>query len=194
MMAVVEFHNMEPAAINVEVNIALFKIWRDGFPDLHFWMQLLDCTPSCIADSFAMCLGGHKQQVEIATFTINLYDYTSNRLAVLYDPVCLTAVDSLLNSLMGNDLTVFFEVVVPESRMNCSRSSGVSGLSVTFAIATSYNSYTINPAKADIPISPIGEIPFFRTFLEPKYTVPRTIVIITAVVSTDNAPELPTLC
>ena len=80
-------------------------------------MQLLDCTPSCIADSFAMCLGGHKQQVEITTFTINLYDYTSNRLAVLYDPVCLTAVDSLLNSLMGNDLTVFFEVVVPEPEL-----------------------------------------------------------------------------
>ena len=58
----------------------------------------------------------------------------------------------------------------------------------------SYNSYTINPAKADIPISPIGEIPFFRTLLEPKYRVPRTIVIITAVVSTDNAPELPTMC
>jgi amino acid transporter len=78
--------------------------------------------------------------------------------------------------------------------MNCSRSSGVSGISVTFAIATSYNPYTISPAKADIPISPIGEIPFFRTLLEPKYRVPRTIVIITAVVSTDNAPELPTMC
>ena len=117
MVAVIKLYDMETAAINVEVNIALFKIWSDGFPDLHFWMQLLDCAPSCIADSFAMCLGGYKQQVEIATFTINLYDYTSNRLAVLYDPVCLTAVDSLLNSLMGNDLTVFFEVVVPEPEL-----------------------------------------------------------------------------
>ena len=57
-----------------------------------------------------------------------------------------------------------------------------------------YNPYTINPAKADIPINPIGEIPFFRTFLEPKYTVPRTIVIIIAVVSNESAPGLPTLC
>ena len=64
------------------MNIALLEIWRDGFPDLHFRMQLLDCTPSCIADSFAVCLGRYKQQVEIATFSIHLYDYTADRVAV----------------------------------------------------------------------------------------------------------------
>ena len=56
-----------------------------------------------------------------------------------------------------------------------------------------YDPYTIKPAKADIPISPMGEMPFFRTFLEPKYTVQRTIVIKIPVVSTANAPRLPTV-
>ena len=39
MVAVVELHDMKPAAINVEVNIALLEIWRDGFPDLPFWIN-----------------------------------------------------------------------------------------------------------------------------------------------------------
>ena len=33
MVAVIELYDMEPAAINVEVNIALLKIWRDSFPE-----------------------------------------------------------------------------------------------------------------------------------------------------------------
>ena len=93
MMTIEELHNMKATPIDVEMNIPFLEIRRDSIPNRHLWMQALHCAPCGIADPFAVNTRRHKQQVKIATFSVHLYDNTADRLAVLHDPVCLTAVD-----------------------------------------------------------------------------------------------------
>ena len=57
-----------------------------------------------------------------------------------------------------------------------------------------YKEYMIIPATADSPINPMGEIPFFMTFLEPKYMDPRTTVMKIAVRFIEKSPRSPMLC
>ena len=115
MVAVVELHDMKPAAVDIEMDIPLLKVRGDGFPDSHFRVQTLYSTPCSIADTLAVCFGRHKKQVEITAFSINFDDHTADRLAVLHDPVCLAAVDGLLDSFTGDNLAIFFEVVIKEA-------------------------------------------------------------------------------
>ena len=82
MMAVVELHYVKAAAIHIEVNISLLKIWRDSFTDVHFRMQLFHFTPCRKADTLTMHSGRHEQQLKITTFTVHLY-YRTKR-----SPLC----------------------------------------------------------------------------------------------------------
>ncbi len=117
MMAVIELHDVESTAVHIEVDVSLFKIRRDSFPDGNLGMKLFYCAPCRITDTLAVHFGRNEQQVEVPALAVHPDDHAADRLTVLYDPVCLTAVDSLFNRLMGNDLTVFFEVVVPEPEL-----------------------------------------------------------------------------
>ena len=64
-------------------------------------------------DSFAVNTRRYKQQVKITMHSVYPDDHTANRLAVLHDPVCLTAVDGLIDCFAGYDLSVFFKVIIP---------------------------------------------------------------------------------
>ena len=50
------------------------------------------------------------------------------------------------------------------------------------------------PATAEIPISPMGERPFFSTFPEPIWITAGNAVIRTAVMLTDSSVMLPKHC
>ena len=60
MMAVEEFHDVEPAAVHVKMDIPLFEIGRDCFPDLYFRMQALARLPCGIADTLAVDMRRYK--------------------------------------------------------------------------------------------------------------------------------------
>ena len=49
--------DLETALVDVEMDIALFKIGGTGFPYLGFGVQSLNSKPCALADSFTMCLG-----------------------------------------------------------------------------------------------------------------------------------------
>ncbi len=50
MMIVEELHDMESAAVHIEVDIPFLKIRRNSFPDSYFRVQLFHCAPRGIAD------------------------------------------------------------------------------------------------------------------------------------------------
>lgn len=66
MVAVVKLHNMETAAVHIEVNVPLLKIRRDGLPDLHLRMQLFHLAPCRIPDSLAMNIRRNEENLQIA--------------------------------------------------------------------------------------------------------------------------------
>ena len=51
MMAVEKLHDVEAAAIHVEVDIPLLEIRRDGLPDLDFRVQAFHRTPCGVANA-----------------------------------------------------------------------------------------------------------------------------------------------
>ena len=63
VVRIIELHNMKPAAIHIEMNIALFKIRRDRFPDLDLRMHLLYLAPRRIADTPAVNMRRNKQRL-----------------------------------------------------------------------------------------------------------------------------------
>ena len=54
MMAVIEFHDMESAAIDVKVNVPLFEVRRNGFPNLDLRMKFFYRAPGSVSDAFAV--------------------------------------------------------------------------------------------------------------------------------------------
>ena len=49
-----KLHDVEPAAVHVEMDVPLFEIRRASFPNDDFWMQLLDKAPGSVTYTFAM--------------------------------------------------------------------------------------------------------------------------------------------
>ena len=71
MVSVEELDDMKSAAVDVEVDITLFKIRRDGLPDLHLRIHSLNLTPRGIADTFAVDMRRYKKQIQISLVTVN---------------------------------------------------------------------------------------------------------------------------
>ena len=55
-----EFIDLEAAFVDVEMNVALFKIRGTGFPHHRFGVQSLNGQPCAVSDAFSVFLGGHK--------------------------------------------------------------------------------------------------------------------------------------
>ena len=64
-MAVEELHDMEPAAVEVEMDVPLLKVRRDGLPDLDFGMQLFHRALCGIAHAPAVDMRRNEQKIEI---------------------------------------------------------------------------------------------------------------------------------
>ena len=52
--------DLKTALVDVEMDIALFKIGSTGFPYLGFGMQSLNRLPRAIANAFGVLLGGNE--------------------------------------------------------------------------------------------------------------------------------------
>ena len=115
VVAVIEFHNMKAAAVHIKMNIPLFKIRSDRLPDLHLQMQLFHLAPSRIADTLAVHMGRNKKNLKISHFSFDLKYHTANILTVTNYAVGFSAVNRLFYRLTGNDLFVFFKMIVPAS-------------------------------------------------------------------------------
>ena len=64
MPGIIEFDDLETAAINVEVDVSFFKIRGTGFPDLCFRVQCFDCLPCAVTDAFAVFGRINEKKVE----------------------------------------------------------------------------------------------------------------------------------
>ncbi len=62
VMAVIKFNDMKSAPVDVKMNVSLFKIRSNSFPDFYFGMELFHLTPCGIAYTLAVNTGG-KQKV-----------------------------------------------------------------------------------------------------------------------------------
>ena len=72
MVTVIKFHNMKTAAIDIEMDIPLFKIRSDCLPDLHIRVHLFDLAPCGIADSLAVYIGRNKEYLKVSPFSFDL--------------------------------------------------------------------------------------------------------------------------
>ena len=111
MMAVEEFDDMEPAFVDIEMDIPGLEAGSTGLPDFCFRIQAFNFLPGRIADAFAVRPGMDKQQFQLIVLGrfVDLQDQTADCFAVFTD----------------------------NSRMNCSRSSSVSRVRVMSAIKRS---------------------------------------------------------
>ena len=75
MMAIKELHDMETTTVHIEMDVPLFKVWRDGLPDSNLWMQLFHRTPSGIPYTLTVYIGRNKEYLKISplTFYLPLY-------------------------------------------------------------------------------------------------------------------------
>ena len=82
MMAVEILHDVETAAVDIEVDVALIEIGCVGFPDRHFGVQLFDKAPGGITDALAVNLGVDKQQLQFAAPAFHADNGTADLLPV----------------------------------------------------------------------------------------------------------------
>ena len=68
VMAVIEFHNMKSAAVDIKMNITLFKIGCDSFPELNLGMNLFHLSPCGIPYSL-LCTRGDTNRISRSPFS-----------------------------------------------------------------------------------------------------------------------------
>ena len=117
MVTVEKLHDVEAAAVDIEVDIPLFKIRRNGFPDRYFRVQPFHRAPGSVADALAVRLRRNEQQIEVAARAVHADDHAADGLTVLHDAVRLPAVDGVFDRLARNDLAVFFKVIVAAAEL-----------------------------------------------------------------------------
>ena len=64
-MLVPELHDVEPAAVHIKMDVALFEIRSAGFPNDDFRMQLLDEAPGRVTYAFAMDFWVDEEQLQL---------------------------------------------------------------------------------------------------------------------------------
>ena len=112
-----EFDDMEPASVYVEVDVALFKVRGNGFPDLDLRMPRFNRLPGRLSDALAVDLRQNEKQLQLAFGRVFVYaqDYAAHLLTVQDNPVSLRilSVDGIFDSLSGDDLLAFLATFVP---------------------------------------------------------------------------------
>ena len=115
MMAVEEFDDMETAFVDIEMDIPCLEAGSTGLPDFCLRIQAFNFLPGRIADTFAVCPGMDKQQFQhiMSGRFVDLQDKTADYFAVFPDNIGCTVVNTVFYCFSGNDLAVFFKVLVP---------------------------------------------------------------------------------
>ena len=67
-MFVSKLHDVEAAAVNVEMDVPLLEMRCDGFPDLDFRVHGLHNLPRRMTDVFAVGFGQDTQQFQFALY------------------------------------------------------------------------------------------------------------------------------
>lgn len=70
MKAIEKFNDVKSTSVDIEMDIALFKIRRYRFPNFDLRMQGFHCLPCRLPNSPAVDLRRHKQQIQHAPFPI----------------------------------------------------------------------------------------------------------------------------
>ena len=60
-----KLNGVKTAFVDIKMDIALFKIWRAGRPDLGFGVQSFHGKPSAIADAFAVFLRRNEKKLQL---------------------------------------------------------------------------------------------------------------------------------
>gem|GEM_PF-5876326 len=98
-MGVKELHDMESAAVHIEVYVSLLEVRCNCLPQSNFRVKFFDRTPGFVSDAFTVHLWRYEQKVQVSPVSINMDHDTTCRLSVTRDAVRLTAIDRLLDRL-----------------------------------------------------------------------------------------------
>ena len=121
LVFVPKLHDVEAAAVDVEVDVALLEIRRDGFPSLDFRVHRLNCLPSRLTDAFAVDFWADKQQFQFAFgfLSVDLQHHTADFFSIQKDAICLgnLSVDGVFNSGARDDFFAFFGSGVAQAKL-----------------------------------------------------------------------------
>ena len=102
------------------MDIALFKIWRAGCPDLGFGVQSFHGKPSAVADAFAVFLRRNEKKFQLVVMClfVDFQHHTANLSAFIQNPVCFAVgcINALLNGCAGNDLSILLKMIVTQPK------------------------------------------------------------------------------
>ena len=121
MILVPELDDMESAAVDIEMDVALLEVGCDGFPNADLGMQCLDGTPRCLSDATAMDFGRNEEQLELSLrfVPVDAQYHTAHEPIVENDAVGFGtfAVDAPLDGGARNDFRTFFGSVIAHSKL-----------------------------------------------------------------------------
>lgn len=120
-MFVPELHDVEPAAVHIKMDVALFEIRRTGFPNLDFRVHGFHGLPRCLTDAFAMNFGRDEQQFQFAFgfFSVNFKYHAAHFFTIKDDTIrfSVLAVDGVFNSSARNDFFAFLGPGVAQTKL-----------------------------------------------------------------------------
>ena len=116
-----KLNGVKTAFVDIKMNIALFKIWRAGRPDLGFGVQSFHGKPSAIADAFAVFLRRNEKKFQLVVMClfVDFQHHTANLSAIIQNSICLAVgcINALLNRRTGNDFAVLLKMIVPQPEL-----------------------------------------------------------------------------
>ena len=108
--------NLKTAFVDIEMDIALFKIGRTSFPNRSFRMQSFYRQPCAVADTFSMLFGRNEKNLKfiVMRFFVNLQNYAADYSAVKQYAICFAVwiVDTVFNRLAGDNFAVIIYMVI----------------------------------------------------------------------------------
>ena len=71
-MLVEKLHDVEAAAVHIEMDVPLLEIRRACLPYLDLWEHLLHLAPGRLADSLAVYFGIYEEYLQVAMAAVHL--------------------------------------------------------------------------------------------------------------------------
>ena len=90
MAGVVELHDVKSAAVDVEVDVAFFKVRGEGFPFASIRMTCFDFVPDGLSDAFALTIDADEEQFQliVSSFRVDFHDRSAGNGAIQKRGVC----------------------------------------------------------------------------------------------------------
>lgn len=101
MVTVEELDDMKAAAVDVKVDIALFKVRSDSLPYLHLRVHSLDLTPCGITDTLAVNTRRNKEQLQIALISADTDNNSACGFSVTNNAIRFAFADCFLYRCAG---------------------------------------------------------------------------------------------